>query len=112
MASDEHARQTLHEWFEADGFRVGTEKYGTVDLYVAASGDVEREVYVRGDREGDRWGFPLEGDCGEDGYRSFNGVLTQTTDEDTPILSIAEMVAEDEWEDIDHSIQEVLFDGG
>lgn len=104
--------EELHPWFDADGFRVDTEQYGTVDLWVVGGDMVEEDVYVRGTYEGIRWRFPLEGDCGEHGYRAFSAALTQTPDEDKPLLSIAEFVETEpmEYEDLTFEVVEVLED--
>lgn len=90
----------LHDWFGADGFRVETEEYGEVDLWVVGGDLVERDVWVDGSYGGTRWGFPLEGDCGDDGYRAFSASLVQAKHEDEPTLSVAEMVEPDEYEDL------------
>lgn len=90
----------LHEWFESDGFRVQTEEYGEADLWVVGSDIVEEDVWVDGNYGGLRWGFTLEGDCGDDGYRSFSASLVQGKYDDEPRLSIAEMVAPDEYQDL------------
>lgn len=99
-----------HDWFEADGFEVTTGEYGTVELYIVGSDIVEEDVWVRGNYDGYRWSFAIEGDCGEDGYRSFSGILTQAKDETEPLLSIAEMIEPDEYEDLTIHSVEPLFE--
>ena len=104
--STDHNR---HEWFDADGFRLATEKYGTVELYVASE-----ETFTEEDHRGNpqTWvrDISIEGDCGDDGYRSFWAYLTQNVGEDSPILSIQEMVAPDEWDDIEYDDAEAIYD--
>ena len=109
MSDESSSSEDQHEWFNVDGFRLDTERYGTVELFVT-----DTDHFVEDDYRGEptRWirDFALEGECGDDKYRSFSASLSQEVGETDTTLAIREMVAPDEWEDIEYSTVEAIYD--
>ena len=81
----------IHDWFDAEGFRIQTTEYGECDLSVTGGDRVDTDAYIDGSYEGTQWDFPVEGECGGvfDGQTiAFHATLSQAKDADQPTLTL------------------------